>query len=97
MNEVLLSARELEAHGKRERIIAPIPGKGRIGFEIPNDVRSPVNLRELIEDQRFEKLSERAPLPVVSTARGAPCSATRRRWTRAGTWWPRATWTTAAR
>lgn len=25
MNEVLLSAREMEAHGKRERIIAPIP------------------------------------------------------------------------
>jgi DNA segregation ATPase FtsK/SpoIIIE, S-DNA-T family len=50
---------------RKVRIIAPIPGKGRIGFEIPNDVRSPVNLRELIEDQRFEKLAERAPLPVV--------------------------------
>jgi S-DNA-T family DNA segregation ATPase FtsK/SpoIIIE len=50
---------------RKVRIIAPIPGKGRIGFEIPNDVRAPVNLRELIEDQRFEKLAERAPLPVV--------------------------------
>jgi S-DNA-T family DNA segregation ATPase FtsK/SpoIIIE len=50
---------------RKVRIIAPIPGKGRIGFELPNDTRSPVNLRELIEDQRFEKLSERAPLPVV--------------------------------
>jgi DNA segregation ATPase FtsK/SpoIIIE, S-DNA-T family len=50
---------------RKVRIIAPIPGKGRIGFEIPNDVRAAVNLRELIEDQRFEKLSERAPLPVV--------------------------------
>jgi len=50
---------------RKVRIIAPIPGKGRIGFELPNDQRSPVNLRELIEDQRFEKLSERAPLPVV--------------------------------
>jgi DNA segregation ATPase FtsK/SpoIIIE, S-DNA-T family len=50
---------------RKVRIIAPIPGKGRIGFEIPNDARSPVNLRELIEDQRFEKLAERAPLPVV--------------------------------
>jgi S-DNA-T family DNA segregation ATPase FtsK/SpoIIIE len=47
------------------RIIAPIPGKSRIGFELPNDTRAAVNLRELIEDQRFEKLSERAPLPVV--------------------------------
>ncbi len=50
---------------RKVRIIAPIPGKGRIGFEIPNDQRIPVNLRELIEDQRFEKLSGRALLPVV--------------------------------
>jgi S-DNA-T family DNA segregation ATPase FtsK/SpoIIIE len=50
---------------RKVRIIAPIPGKSRIGFELPNDERVPVNLRELIEDQRFDKLSERAPLPVV--------------------------------
>jgi S-DNA-T family DNA segregation ATPase FtsK/SpoIIIE len=50
---------------RKVRIIAPIPGKSRIGFEIPNDSRIAVNLRELIEDQRFEKLAERAPLPVV--------------------------------
>lgn len=50
---------------RKVRIIAPIPGKSRIGFELPNDERIPVNLRELIEDQRFDKLSEKAPLPVV--------------------------------
>ena len=47
------------------RIIAPIPGKSRIGFEIPNDERVPVNLRELVEDKRFAKLAEKAALPVV--------------------------------
>jgi S-DNA-T family DNA segregation ATPase FtsK/SpoIIIE len=47
------------------RIIAPIPGKSRIGFELPNDERVPVNLRELVEDKRFAKLAEKAPLPVV--------------------------------
>jgi len=47
------------------RIIAPIPGKSRIGFELPNDERIPVNLRELVEDKRFAKLAEKAPLPVV--------------------------------
>lgn len=47
------------------RIIAPIPGKSRIGFEIPNDERIPVNLRELVEDKRFAKLADKAPLPVV--------------------------------
>ena len=50
---------------RKVRIIAPIPGKNRIGFELPNDERVAVNLRELIEDQRFEKLAEKAPLPVV--------------------------------
>ena len=50
---------------RKVRIIAPIPGKSRIGFELPNDTRAAVNMRELIEDARFEKLAERAPLPVV--------------------------------
>jgi S-DNA-T family DNA segregation ATPase FtsK/SpoIIIE len=50
---------------RKVRIIAPIPGKSRIGFELPNDERVPVSLRELIEDKRFEKLAEKAPLPVV--------------------------------
>jgi S-DNA-T family DNA segregation ATPase FtsK/SpoIIIE len=50
---------------RKVRIIAPIPGKSLIGFELPNDERQPVCLRELIEDQRFEKLSERCPLPIV--------------------------------
>ncbi len=50
---------------RKVRIIAPIPGKSRIGFELPNDERIPVNLRELVEDKRFAKLASRAPLPVV--------------------------------
>jgi S-DNA-T family DNA segregation ATPase FtsK/SpoIIIE len=50
---------------RKVRIIAPIPGKSRIGFELPNDERIPVSLRELIEDARFGKLAEKAPLPVV--------------------------------
>lgn len=50
---------------RKVRIIAPIPGKNRIGFEIPNDDRQAVNLRELIEDERFQNLGKRVPLPVV--------------------------------
>ncbi len=50
---------------RKVRIIAPIPGKSRIGFEVPNDERVPVNLRELVEDERFAKLTKKAPLPVV--------------------------------
>ena len=50
---------------RKVRIIAPIPGKNRIGFELPNDERVPVNLRELIEDERFLALTKKVPLPVV--------------------------------
>ena len=50
---------------RKVRIIAPIPGKSRIGFELPNDERVPVNLRELVEDKRFGSLAEKAPLPIV--------------------------------
>ncbi|WP_437913496.1 DNA translocase FtsK 4TM domain-containing protein [Sorangium sp. So ce302] len=48
---------------RKVRIVAPIPGKNRIGFEIPNEHRLPVNLRELVEDRRFIEM--KAPLPCV--------------------------------
>lgn len=51
------------ALAKKVRIVAPIPGKNRIGFELPNEKRVPVNLRDLVEDRRFQSLD--VPLPVV--------------------------------
>jgi DNA segregation ATPase FtsK/SpoIIIE, S-DNA-T family len=51
------------ALAKKVRIVAPIPGKNRIGFELPNEKRVAVNLRDLVEDRRFQTLD--APLPVV--------------------------------
>jgi S-DNA-T family DNA segregation ATPase FtsK/SpoIIIE len=51
------------ALAKKVRIVAPIPGKNRIGFELPNEKRLPVNLRDLVEDRRFQTLD--SPLPVV--------------------------------
>ena len=41
----------LKAHGVR--VEAPIPGKGRVGIELPNTEREPVVLRELLESTRF--------------------------------------------
>jgi S-DNA-T family DNA segregation ATPase FtsK/SpoIIIE len=51
------------ALARKVRIVAPIPGKNRIGFELPNERRVPVNLRDLVEDRRFQTME--APLPVV--------------------------------
>jgi S-DNA-T family DNA segregation ATPase FtsK/SpoIIIE len=48
---------------RKVRIVAPIPGKNRVGFEVPNGRRIAVNLRELIEDRRFVEMN--APLPCV--------------------------------
>jgi S-DNA-T family DNA segregation ATPase FtsK/SpoIIIE len=51
------------ALAKKVRIVAPIPGKNRIGFELPNEKRVPVILHDLVEDRRFQTLD--VPLPVV--------------------------------
>ncbi len=45
------------------RVIAPIPGKSAIGFEIPNNTRAKVCLRELIESSQFN--GARSPLTFV--------------------------------
>lgn len=45
------------------RVEAPIPGKGRIGIEIPNKDREPVVLRELLESKRFRR--SKAPLTLA--------------------------------
>jgi S-DNA-T family DNA segregation ATPase FtsK/SpoIIIE len=51
------------ALARKVRIVAPIPGKNRIGFELPNDRRVKVVLRDLVEDRRFQSLD--VPLPIV--------------------------------
>jgi len=43
--------------------VAPIPGKGAVGVEIPNPTARIVTLRELLEAQEWE--SSRAVLPIV--------------------------------
>ena len=52
LNKLLSINREISlALAKREvRIQAPIPGKSTVGVEIPNDVISPVSLREILEN-----------------------------------------------
>jgi S-DNA-T family DNA segregation ATPase FtsK/SpoIIIE len=48
---------------QKVRIVAPIPGKARVGFELPNEHRQTVYLRELLEDERWQRLE--APLPLA--------------------------------
>jgi S-DNA-T family DNA segregation ATPase FtsK/SpoIIIE len=45
------------------RVVAPIPGKGVVGIEVPNPTPEMVPFRELIESKEFREL--RAALPIV--------------------------------
>ncbi len=46
------------------RIIAPIPGRGTIGIEIPNDNKKIVPLRELLASDIFQKTSMELPVAI---------------------------------
>lgn len=63
-------AMSLEA--SKVRIVAPIPGKGRVGFEIPNASRQMVNLRELLETEAFRSLGGALPVALGKDVVGAP-------------------------
>ncbi len=45
------------------RIIAPIPGKGTIGIEVPNKNRQIVGMREVLMNERFKRA--KMDLPIV--------------------------------
>jgi S-DNA-T family DNA segregation ATPase FtsK/SpoIIIE len=63
-------AMSLEA--SKVRIVAPIPGKGRVGFEIPNAVRQTVFFREMVETEAFQKLGGALPVALGKDVVGAP-------------------------
>ncbi|MGH2547747.1 MAG: DNA translocase FtsK, partial [Thermomicrobiales bacterium] len=46
------------------RIEAPIPGKARLGIEIPNEQIATVGLREAIESSAFHNTKAKLPLPL---------------------------------
>ena len=56
----------------RVRIVAPIPGKGVVGIEIPNKVRQSVVLRELVEQEAFQKSPSRLAMCLGKDIEGMP-------------------------
>jgi len=46
------------------RVVAPIPGKNAVGFELPNKERSTVWLKEMLADPAFVKAKGKLPLPL---------------------------------
>jgi DNA segregation ATPase FtsK/SpoIIIE, S-DNA-T family len=49
------------------RIIAPIPGKGTIGIEVPNKNKQTVSLREVLASERFRKSDMELPIALGKT------------------------------
>jgi S-DNA-T family DNA segregation ATPase FtsK/SpoIIIE len=49
------------------RIIAPIPGKGTIGIEVPNKNREMVGIRSVLSTQAFQKTDKELPVALGKT------------------------------
>ncbi len=49
------------------RIIAPMPGKGTIGIEVPNKVRKIVPMRSVLQSKRFQEADMELPVAMGKT------------------------------
>ncbi|MCA9538184.1 MAG: DNA translocase FtsK [Myxococcales bacterium] len=54
------------------RIVAPIPGKGVVGFEVPNKRREAVYLKEIIGSEAFRSRKNHLPLSLGKDIAGEP-------------------------
>ena len=54
------------------RIVAPIPGKGVVGIEIPNSVRETVYLREVLSSEEFTRSKSKLTLALGKDIFGNP-------------------------
>jgi len=54
------------------RIIAPIPGKGTVGFEIPNSNRAMVYLREILDSDEYRSMRSKLKMALGKDVAGAP-------------------------
>ncbi|HYX92748.1 MAG TPA: DNA translocase FtsK 4TM domain-containing protein, partial [Myxococcaceae bacterium] len=56
----------------RVRIVAPIPGKGVVGIEVPNKTREMVYLKEIAEQDAFLKSASRVTMCLGKDIEGMP-------------------------
>lgn len=54
------------------RIIAPIPGKSRVGIEVPNRYTSLVTLKEILLSEKFQKSKSKLAVAIGKDTAGAP-------------------------
>ncbi|MEE2757378.1 MAG: DNA translocase FtsK 4TM domain-containing protein [Myxococcota bacterium] len=56
----------------RVRIVAPIPGKGAVGFEVPNQSRETVYIKEIIGAKAFTQKKHNLPMVLGKNIHGEP-------------------------
>ncbi|MEJ2355818.1 MAG: DNA translocase FtsK, partial [candidate division WOR-3 bacterium] len=62
----------LALHAEKIRIIAPIPGKGVVGIEVPNKNRETVFLKDLIANENFQNNNSITYVPIGKNITGNP-------------------------
>ena len=62
----------LAMRAQRIRIVAPIPGKGAVGIEVPNPEPRQVTVREILESTAWKATRARLPLALGREIAGAP-------------------------
>src|SRR6185369_11590863 len=62
----------LTLRAQRIRILAPIPGKGAVGVEIPNRMRRTVYLREVLSSRAYDDSSAALKIPLGVDVVGQP-------------------------
>ena len=56
---------QLALGAKSIRIEAPVPGKGYVGIEVPNEKAEVVHLRNVLESPEFKKIAGKSPLAIA--------------------------------
>ncbi|GAB4522486.1 MAG: hypothetical protein OHK0046_35090 [Anaerolineae bacterium] len=66
---------QLALGAKSIRIEAPVPGKGYVGIEVPNEESSLVSLRDVMEAEQFKKIKSPLAIALGQSVDGTPVAA----------------------
>ncbi|KXK13370.1 MAG: DNA translocase FtsK [Chloroflexi bacterium OLB15] len=66
---------QLALGAKSIRIEAPVPGKGYVGIEVPNEKPAVVKLRDVMESQEFRKIQSPLAIALGQGVDGTPVAA----------------------
>jgi S-DNA-T family DNA segregation ATPase FtsK/SpoIIIE len=66
---------QLALGAKSIRVEAPVPGKGYVGIEVPNEQASLVSLRDVMESKSFQKIKSPLAIALGQSVDGTPISA----------------------